>query len=110
MTDDDEGAKVIPLLRDPERERPPLAYKPPTLGSYCSHRHTEVDVRGRTLTCLDCQRDLDPYAYLGSLLHEVDWNEAVRTKRQLCKEVEALTKERQRLRDAVNRLKRKGTT
>ena len=104
--DEDEGAKVIPLRADPER-RPPIAYAGPTLSSYCAHRSTEVDIAGRRLTCLECARDLDPYQYLGSLLHECDYNDAVRTKKQLCKEIEVLTKERQRLRDAVNRLKRK---
>ncbi len=111
VDDDDEPMGQLLRLseaRDPTSMRPPITRARAKPGSYCSHRRTELDVRRRELTCVACGREVDPYAFLGSLMHESDYTDAVEMKRQLGREIEALHKERQRLRDAVNRLKRKG--
>lgn len=110
--DGDDAPRTGKVLRLPDvprvtGPRPPITRATPKPGSWCAHRQTELDYRARSLTCRECKREVDPYQFLNSLMCASDYEDAVRTKIQLGKEIDALAKERQRLRDSVNRLKRK---
>lgn len=40
--------------------------------SACKHNHVEVDDDAASLTCVDCDADLDPWWYIRKLAHDVE--------------------------------------
>lgn len=65
--------------RDPDA--PPVTRRrPPRAKAFCRHQHTEVDARHRELVCTDCGSDVDPFAFLEQLAHEVDRHTAARDR------------------------------
>ena len=89
-----------------QRREPPITHMYKTERPFCTHRRTQLDFAHRLVECRDCEAELDPYQVLRDLMQASDYTAAVRRKRELEDECASLEKERQRLRAAVNRLKR----
>ena len=74
---------VVRLRAVPERtdEKRRVRIRRPSYDE-CEHRSTELDERNRTLTCLKCQRVVDPFLVLKYIAYDtqqLDWRvEAIR--------------------------------
>lgn len=63
--------ELKPRERDPDA--PPIARRPRPPGKrYCAHRQVEVNAHDRKLVCADCEADVDPFAFLDYLAHDLE--------------------------------------
>lgn len=72
----------------------------------CICRAWKFDCHNRIVACARCGREVDPFEALASLSRAVDWTDHVREVRKQKRLVEMLTKEKKRLRAAVQKLRK----